>query len=328
MSGIGAALIGGSAITGYLASGAQKDAAQKAADAQMAANQQQLAAQKENTAQALQFQKDQQARGDAIVQGQQGQTGALFAPYLAAGSGALNGLNQYGAGGLAAFNQQGAIAGSQGDAAQNAAIANIQNSPIFQALSKQGEDAILQNASATGGLRGGNVQGALGQFQPALLNQLIQQQFQNLGGLSSLGASSLNSLAGYGQGSASAQGQIGAGLAGQQLGLTGQIAGNAANIANQNTGAVTDLYGQQGTIGAGNALAQGNADANFYGGLNKSLGLIPALRAQGFLGGGGGQSSFRGALSGGGTAPGLLASATNPFGGASGYGGLGVGGFI
>ncbi|WP_449405980.1 hypothetical protein [Massilia phosphatilytica] len=36
--------------------------------------------------------------------------------------------------------------------------------PRFQALQQQGNDAILANASATGGLRGGNVQGALGQF--------------------------------------------------------------------------------------------------------------------------------------------------------------------
>ncbi len=53
--------------------------------------------------------------------------------------------------------------------AQQGAISGLEGSPIFQALARQGEDAILQNASATGGLRGGNVQGALGQFRPAAL---------------------------------------------------------------------------------------------------------------------------------------------------------------
>ena len=52
---------------------------------------------------------------------------------------------------------------------------------------QQGQDAILQNASAIGGLRGGNTQAALAQFRPALLSQLIAEQYNRLGGLSSLG---------------------------------------------------------------------------------------------------------------------------------------------
>lgn len=76
-----------------------------------------------------------------------------------------------------------------GAQAQQQAIAGIESSPLFQSLMRQGEQGILQNASATGGLRGGNVQGALAQFRPAMLNQQIQQQLANFAGLASLGQS-------------------------------------------------------------------------------------------------------------------------------------------
>ena len=82
-----------------------------------------------------------------------------------------------------------------GAAAQRQAIAGIESSPLFQSLMQQGEQGILQNASATGGLRGGNVQGALAQFRPAMLNQQIQQQLANFSGLASLGQ---NAAAGVG----------------------------------------------------------------------------------------------------------------------------------
>jgi len=79
--------------------------------------------------------------------------------------------------------------------AQQQAISQFERSPMFQALARQGEEGILQNASATGGLRGGNVQGALGQFRPALLNQQIQQQLSTLSGIAGLGQ---NAAAGVG----------------------------------------------------------------------------------------------------------------------------------
>lgn len=73
---------------------------------------------------------------------------------------------------------------------QQEAVAQIEGSPMFQALARQGEEAILQNASATGGLRGGNTQAALAQFRPALLNQFIEQQYSRLGGLTKIGQAS------------------------------------------------------------------------------------------------------------------------------------------
>ena len=99
----------------------------------------------------------------------------------------LSPYNKAGEGSLAAQQN---ILGLNGAQAQQQAISGIEQSPYFQATAKQGENAILQNASATGGLRGGNTQGALAQFRPQLLNQLVQQQYQNLGGITSLGQNS------------------------------------------------------------------------------------------------------------------------------------------
>jgi len=115
---------------------------------------------------------------------------------------------------------------------QQQAISQLENSAGFQALARQGEEGILQNASATGGLRGGNVQGALAQFRPALLNQFIEQQYGRLGGMANLGQ---NSAAGVGA----------AGV-------------NAAT-------SISDLLEQAGQARAGNALAQGAAFNNALG---------------------------------------------------------------
>lgn len=137
-------------------------------------------------------------------------TQKLLGPYAQAGEGALS--------------AQQALIGLAGPEAQAEAIRNIEMSPQFTSMVAQGENALLQNASATGGLRGGNTQAALAQFRPNLLSGLIQQQYQNLGGLTTTGA---NAAAGVGsagmqtgvnvgnllqqQGAATAGGQIAAG---------------------------------------------------------------------------------------------------------------------
>jgi hypothetical protein len=124
---------------------------------------------------------------------------------------------------------------------QQEAIQGIEQGPLYQELAKQGENAMLQNASATGGLRGGNVQGALAQFRPALLNQLIESQYGKLAGLTTLGSTSAQNLLSGGQASAA------------QTGAFGQQ--SAQNIGNLMVG-----QGQAqaaGIIGSANAQAQG-----------------------------------------------------------------------
>lgn len=148
-------------------------------------------------------------------------------------------------GGQSAVSAQQNLLGLGGAQAQQQAIAGLQNSPQMQAMLQQGENALLQNASATGGLRGGNTQGALATFRPQLLNQMIQQQYGNLGGLAQLGQ-------------ASVAGQASAGL------QTG------SNISN--------LLQQGGAAQAGGAIAQGNRlQNNLSSGLNLAGTLFGAF---------------------------------------------------
>lgn len=158
----------------------------------------------------------QQAAGTQSGFAQQG-IDALM-PYLTAGTSALS--------------QYGGLLGLNGADAQNAAISGIQNGAQFQQLQAAGNNNILQNASATGGLRGGNTQQSLGALSPAILTQLIQQQLSGLGGLASQGLNAGGAISGLlgQQGSAVAGGQIAAGngtanALGQGAKLAGAIFG-------------------------------------------------------------------------------------------------------
>ena len=143
---------------------------------------------------------------------------ALLQPFVTSGTGALN--------------SQENLLGINGNQAQTDAINGIKSSSEYDQLNQQGQNAILQNASATGGLRGGNVQAALGQFSPQLLNQLIQQHLQGLGGISSMGESAAagvgNAGLQTGQANAALLGQAGAATAGGQLAV-GAGAQNSLN---------------------------------------------------------------------------------------------------
>lgn len=150
-------------------------------------------------------------------------------------------LKPYVGGGNKALTSQMNLIGLGGAQKQRRAINRINRSPQMRSMLKAGEQAILTNASATGGLRGGNTQAALAEFRPQLLNQLIGQQLGNLGGLTTMGQ---NSAAGVGN-------------AGMQMG---------ANIGN--------TFGQMGQAQAGAALAAGQANANMWGGVAGSVGNV------------------------------------------------------
>jgi len=164
----------------------------------------------------------------------------LTQPYIGAGPGALQAMQ--------------GLAGLRGASEQQAAINQIKQGAQYQELARQGEEAILQNAAATGGLRGGNVQAALSQFRPALLNQLIESQYGKLAGLTQLGSTSSENLLRLGQASAA-----GVGAAGQQ---------SAQNIGNLMSAQGAAQAG--GIIGAANAQAQGLGAVT--GGIQQGIG--------------------------------------------------------
>lgn len=153
----------------------------------------------------------------------------LLEPYVSAGGPALQ--------------AQMAALGLAGPESQTEFVAQQERSPIFQSLARQGEESMLQQASATGGLRGGNLQGALAQFRPALLNQFLEQQYERLSGLTALGQRSAAGVGAAGQEAAAAISQA--------------RMSSAANIGN--------LLGQAGAAKAGGAAAQGQMWGNILG---------------------------------------------------------------
>lgn len=202
MSFVNVAVIGAAGIGAY----AQSKSASKAADAQIEAADAGVA---ENSRQ-FDIAKE------------------LLQPYVDSGESGLSGMLN--------------LSGANGEEAYNKEIAMIEGGPEYEALVRNGEAAILGNASATGGLRGGNTQGALAQFRPEMLSSLINQKYQQYGGIAQIGQ---NSAAGVG--SAALQ--------------TGQ-----ANSA---------LYQQAGAAQAGNAIAQGQI-------VNGLIGDTVGLLAGGF----------------------------------------------
>ncbi len=225
------ALVGGAIAASAYSSSKSAKAAGKAADTQA------TAAGKAADAQAAATEKgiaEQRRQFDKMVQ--------LLSPYAKAGTGALTAQQN--------------ILGLGGAGAQKAAISGIEQSPYFRAVAKQGESAILQNASATGGLRGGNVQGALGQFRPQLLNQLVQQQYANLGGITNMGQSAAAGQAAGGMQSAGAIGNLlsqgGAAQAQGYLGAGAAQAGGYLGQAQATSQGISNLFGLGGAaIGAG-----------------------------------------------------------------------------
>jgi len=188
-------------------------------------------------------------------------SGALggYAPYQQAGAGALPSLQQFAAGGVPAFEQQQALAGLRGPEAERAAIERISGGEQFKALEQQGRQSLLSSASATGGLRGGNLQGALAQFSPALLSNLIEKQYGRLGGLAATGGTVAQNLASAGMGATGELARIGqASAAG--VGSAGAAAGtNIGNIYSTQGTNIANLLGQQGQAQAGGEIGQANA---------------------------------------------------------------------
>lgn len=159
----------------------------------------------------------------------------LLSPYVSAGNNSLS--------------SQLDLLGLNGPDAEKSAIDRIQSGEGFQAEVAQGENAILQNASATGGLRGGNLQALLAQFRPQMLSRAIDSQFNKLGGITNLGQSSA----------------AGVGAAGQQTGRD-----------------IATLLEQSGAAEAGGYLSQGKNSANMWGDLSGAASLPLALKVGGY----------------------------------------------
>lgn len=170
---------------------------------------------------------DANQQGITGLQDAQSSLADLLAPYITAGTSALT--------------RQQDLLGLNGNSAEQKAIQAIQSSPLFASALQQGEKSILSNAAATGGLRGGNVQSALAQFSPQLLSQLINQQYGQLGSMSSQGLSA----------------------AGTQ---------GASNVSTAS--AIAQLLQNSGQAQAGAALNSGKSDSGLFGSIGNAVGSL------------------------------------------------------
>lgn len=141
--------------------------------------------------------------------------------------------------GAPALEQQKGLLGLSGPEAQQQQITALEQSPMFQALVRQQEQGLLQNASATGGLRGGNIQAALAQFRPAMLRGEIENQYSKLAGLTALGQQSAT------------------GVGANAMDMAGNVSSLLTNIGAARAGAVTSGANAmtQGISGAFGALS-------------------------------------------------------------------------
>lgn len=169
-------------ITDIFDGGKKAKAAKQAADAQVAA----------------------QKQGIDAITAQNALTQQNLAPYIGEGGKAVG--------------AQSDLLGLNGGSTQDASIKALQDSPLYQSLFRTGQNTVLANASATGGLRGGNIQNSLANFGSDTLATVIQNQLANLGG-----------LAGQGQSAALGGGQLGANAASGIAGLFGNIGNAQAN---------------------------------------------------------------------------------------------------
>lgn len=162
---------------------------------------------------------------------------AGFKPYMDAGTSALPGILN--------------LLGLNGPEAAATAIAALKDSPVYQSLYNNGEEAVLQNASATGGLRGGNTETGLADFGRDTLSSVISDQLARLGGLAGLGE-----------------------------GATGSVASLGANKAD----AVAALLGKIGSAQASGALAKAGVNAGMWNSAGSFLDQVVSS----FMGAGGG----------------------------------------
>ena len=235
------AIAGGSLILGSMAAEDAEDASYEASNRQQAQEQQKI--------------NESRRQYDEIRK--------LLDPYVTAGTDALG--------------QQKALLGMSGVGAQRSAISALEQSPQMQALTQQGENAIRQNASATGGLRGGNIQAALAQFRPQILSSMIENQYSKLGGLTSIGQNAAAGVGNAGMNTSNqvnqALGNIGSAQAGAAL-ASGQAQAGFANTLGQVGGFVgSRLFGGSGITPSAGSVDAYNSIGNVQFGAGDTSGL-------------------------------------------------------
>ncbi|MEZ7524005.1 hypothetical protein [Burkholderia vietnamiensis] len=274
---ITAAVVGGGALIG--SSLINSNSASSAADTQASAAQAGIDEQK------YQFDK---------IQG-------LLVPYVNMGYNSINGYQNALTGyqtGIDTYNknvgqysstlgQLNNLTGANGTKAQQTAINGLKSNPMYTSAMQLGQQAILANASATGGLRGGNTIASLGYLPGQVLSNVMGSQIGNLGtslnatsGLLNANTGALNAYANY------------AGLNGNLLSLGENAAAMTGNAGLTTGNNITNLLGQAGAAQAGGTLGTSNAITSGLNGFSSLLGSSTGQNAlQSLFGGSSGSGS-------------------------------------
>ena len=167
--------------------------------------------------------------------------------------------------GVGALGQQQALLGLSGQDAQNEAFAAFNESPGQRFIRDRAQRNLTRNASAIGGLGGGNVRSALVEQGTGFAQQDFNNQFGRLG-----------QIAGQGQAATTNLGQFGA-----------QSAGNIANLQQAGSQARAS-----GILGSAQAVNQGIGDVAALSGMALGFAGGGMPGGGGLPSGGGGMSNF------------------------------------
>lgn len=140
--------------------------------------------------------------------------------------------------GLASMGSLSDLLGLNGNDKQGVAIDALKQSPGFTSRYNTGVDTILQNGSATGGLRGGNIQNSLANFGSGLLGDVYNTQVGNLTNGVGIGSGTVTTL---------------------------------GNLGQQNANSISALLGQQGGAQASGTLGVANSWMNGINDIGKIL---------------------------------------------------------
>lgn len=225
-----------------------------------------------------------QQQADATQLAMFNQTEANEAPYLAAGTNALTSLQS----GVGTPGAPGVLS-----APYSVPYApNYQQSPGYQFQVQQGENAVLNSASATGGVNGGNTLKALTSFGQGLANTDYNQYLNNYNSQywnqynaytnqQNQQFGQLQTLAGAGQNAA-------ANLGGYGTSVANSIANTGVNTAQSIAGNITGAA----NAGAAATVAGANATSSGLNNLGSNFLLYNALNNGTLFGGGSGGVNY------------------------------------
>lgn len=146
-----------------------------------------------------------------------------------------------------------ALTGAGGAEAQAGEIDALKASPLYKSLYESGEEAILQNASATGGLRGGDTQRGLADFGSDMLSQIIAQKLSEYAGLVGIGTGADSAVGNFGANAVANQAVLrnqGADAKAQSALIRGGIAGrNWQNAGGELDNIISSIVGGGGMGG-------------------------------------------------------------------------------